>query len=198
MKRALIFGRGVGVYEEMRDAAFLLVPEKFDYTIGVGPSVAHYPGKVDAWVWFHVELFPELAGVRAKKGYSPAGSYWSIRCTGAGMRPRASSWPVNFIKDPKGGASGLIATYLALYEFECERVVLAGCPMTVEGNQVDTGRPWREATKHRWAWERDRAKLIGKVASMSGWTRELLGYPTTNWLLNQTSIGLSYAATGGE
>lgn len=177
MITALIFGRAKTVWEEIAAAKEL---SHFDYVLAVGPVAIDYPGEIDAWVWFHTELFEDCALRRAHKGHPPARSYWANLRRGI-LQPKREVPHVNRI-DCDGGASGLIATYVALDYFKATHVVLAGCPMTAEGGQYDTPKPWREAVKHRQAWLDNQAKLKERVRSMSGWTAELLGSPTVDWL----------------
>ncbi len=52
-----------------------------------------------------------------------------------------------------------------------KRIILCGCPLTgnaPEGNPYDDFRP---------GWIENKAELVGRVTSMSGWTKELLGSP---------------------
>lgn len=182
MKRALIFGRSRGVWEDMARAQAL---GDYDLIIGVGSTGVDYPGKMDVWISFHAVFFDHWSQKRAAKGYPPCQEYWSSTHRG---RPVPSRMPAPDSKIEvryyyfQGGSSGLVATAIALDPLGCDRVVLAGIPMDPEAGQYDTDQPWTEALKHRQFWERDKDKLLGKVKSMSGWTREFLGEPTREWL----------------
>lgn len=71
---------------------------------------------------------------------------------------------------PPSGSSALTGA-LAAIRLGYERIILCGCPLTgnaPEGNPYEAFRP---------GWEAKKDELIGKVKSMSGWTRELLGGP---------------------
>lgn len=184
MKRALIFGRAKGIWEEVKAAQAMA---SFDFTIGVGPSVVDYPGEVDHWVWFHTELFQNICERRAHNGYPPIKNYWSVKHGGRTRIGTANGIPINYIDWKGGGASGLIAIIIALDHLGCERVALCGIPMTPEGGQYDSVKTWKEAEKHQHAWITNKDKLIGRVRSFTGWTLELLEGqpPTAEWLAGE-------------
>lgn len=79
---------------------------------------------------------------------------------------------------PPVGRSGSSAMtgVLAALRMGYEKIVLCGCPLT--GNAPE-GNPYEA---FRLGWMDHREELIGKVKSMSGWTMELLGQPTEEWL----------------
>ena len=182
MTTALILGRGDDVFKEA-EAAHKLA--KIDFTIATGPIAVDYRD-VDYWLWFHAELFPEFSVRRANKGHPPVKEYWSVPYKGRGRQ--APGIPVKYFEWPHGGSSGLVAVGLALLEKEADRVMLAGIPMTAEGGRYDDKKPWTEAAAHRIGWDRTLNITQGKVKSFSGWTKELLGEPTAEWL------GLNVAA----
>ena len=62
-----------------------------------------------------------------------------------------------------------------------ERVILAGVPLDNERGHFDQKGDWDEAQFHRTTWMVRYEELAGKVKSMSGWTRGLLGPPTLEW-----------------
>lgn len=178
MKTALVFGRANGVWGEI--AHTLEIAGSFDEVFAVGSAGVDYPGPFKHWVTFHPSSFPIWIEKRSFKGYPPATYYWT------NARPRKmtqSGWPIplQFVSC-QGGSSGLVAVHVALDECEADRVVLAGIPMDPERGQYDSNVPWDEALKHRGAWEMAVDKLRGRVKSMSGWTQQLLGAPTAEWL----------------
>lgn len=84
-----------------------------------------------------------------------------------------------------GGSSGLYAVSVALH-LGFERVVLAGVPMTNERNAFRDEAQWKAFRRYTDAWV-DRSRnalplLAGRVRSMSGWTREILGPPELDWI----------------
>lgn len=75
----------------------------------------------------------------------------------------------------RSGSSAMTGTLAAL-RMGYDRIVLCGCPLT--GNAPE-GNPYEA---FRLGWEDRKDELIGRVKSMSGWTRELLGAPTKEWI----------------
>ena len=76
------------------------------------------------------------------------------------------------------GSSSLLGTKAALFKLGYNKVVLIGCPM-------DTGSIENKAKSYsvfRKGWLYFKSDLVGKVKSMSGWTKELLGEPTKGWV----------------
>jgi hypothetical protein len=78
------------------------------------------------------------------------------------------------------GSSGLFAVQVAL-ELGCDRIVLCGVPM--DARPHFNGPAWHDHWTYRATWQRwQAAEELENVRSMSGWTRELLGEPTREWL----------------
>lgn len=175
MTTALVLGRSASVFEEAK-AAHELGP--IDFTIATGPIAVDY-ADVDYWLWFHAELFSDFSERRTHKGYPPVKEYWSIKYRGQG---RSLYSNICYFDWPHGGSSGLAAIAMALKEKKADRVILAGIPMTADGGRYDDKKAWLEATHHRPAWVMHLPMLINRVKSFSGWTRELLGAPTSEWL----------------
>lgn len=173
--RAIVFGRAAGVWDEMVQARKLC---NFDVVIGTGHAVCDYPGEVHHWVSFHTELLRSFwVKTRRARGYSEVSNFWTALHSG---RARSTLDGIQTI-DVNGGSSGLIATMVALGPVNADKVVLCGIPMQVSP-QYDNIVPWREAVNHQAAWKAYLPQLAGRVKSMSGWTRELLGTPTKEWL----------------
>lgn len=79
----------------------------------------------------------------------------------------------------RSGSSALLGTLAAL-KLGYTRIILCGCPLT---GKNDKGGAYES---FRVGWEQKQAFLAGRVRSMSGWTQELLGVPTEEWLLEAT------------
>jgi hypothetical protein len=82
----------------------------------------------------------------------------------------------------------MLATAVALH-LGCSRIVLCGVPMTKTPHFAESvvhphTRNWSSADGHFRAWKKPDmlAKLQGRVRSMSGRTRDLLGAATPEWL----------------
>jgi len=71
---------------------------------------------------------------------------------------------------PVSGSSAILGA-LASIALGYDRIILCGCPLVgnaPEGNPYEAFRP---------GWEAVKTTVIGKIKSMSGWTREFLGGP---------------------
>ncbi len=169
MLTALILGGASGVWEEAAEARRLFTPGLLIATNHAGRD---NPEPVDHWVSFHVELFPRWIAERARKGLPPAGQLWTAQrriATDLDVR-RVANW---------GGSSGLLAVTVAL-ELGCERIVLCGVPLDASAH-YDSPESWREFGNYRKAFITRQTQMTA-VRSMSGWTRQLLGAPTGEWL----------------
>lgn len=82
-----------------------------------------------------------------------------------------------------GGSSGLFAIGVTLDKLGVD-AVLCGVPMDETPHILD-GKPWLHAGNFRKMWERRHDRMRNHVRSMSGWTRQLLGPPTREWLLDR-------------
>ena len=79
------------------------------------------------------------------------------------------------------GSSGLFAVKAAI-EHGFDRIVLAGIPMTAEGQHFLRPWSWDEWARFWAAWGEHREEISPYVRSMSGRTRDMLGAPTEEWL----------------
>ena len=87
-----------------------------------------------------------------------------------------------------GGSSSLFATRIAL-ELGYERVVLVGVPLVgdttiSDRDNTEIVEEWSAAGfgVYRGGWEKVRSEIADNVRSMSGWTRETFGAPTSEWV----------------
>lgn len=130
-------------------------------------------GRVDSWVSLHPDL---LAGwIARRRALGGQGGY----LTAAPIRPARA--PVALVFPERwGGSSGLYAVQFALERLGAARVVLAGVPVDGQPylNGAEPGFAAGERLeRYRDAWRRQVPALAGRVASLSGWSRELLGGP---------------------
>jgi hypothetical protein len=78
-----------------------------------------------------------------------------------------------------GGSSALMGVIAGL-GLGYNKIVLCGCPM--EG--PNPGHPGADYSMFQEKWIKEYLKLIPMVKSMSGFTKDLLGEPTAEWLLS--------------
>jgi hypothetical protein len=183
--RILIIGRARGVWEEVRRAQALC---EFDQTIVINSAGCDYPHVIDHWVSFHAHEFAKWSELRRKRGYPDLrGQYWCSRSS-----PRWEDKYTDLVSkvECRGGSSGMVAVRVAFVVDGLNnksypsgmRIVLAGVPLDVEAGHYDQDGEWREALLHRKIWEEQADDMRPYVKGMSGWTQQLLGAPTREWL----------------
>lgn len=170
MHKALILGGANCLESDKAQALELFEP---DLIIACNHAGRDEPGRVDHWVTMHPDLFPAWIAARREAGHPDAGQLWH-----AGHRRT----PVESTGiDSWGGSSGFLCVRVALH-LGCERIVLAGVPLRKTFDHYDKKGPWNEAVQYHSSWERRMNLIRHKVRSYSGWTAELLGWPTKEWI----------------
>jgi hypothetical protein len=81
----------------------------------------------------------------------------------------------------------LYGVRLALEFGNADKVIVIGAPLDTSGHYWDgKGKPSDSLSQflpgYKHGWEITLPKITNKVKSLSGWTQELLGTPTENWL----------------
>lgn len=129
--------------------------------------------RVDHWCTMHPDLFPMWIKARHVAGLPRVRKLWHPEHRRSPIESRSvRSW---------GGSSGLLCVAVA-YELGCSHVVLAGIPMLPNNRHYDRTARWNEARQYHAAWKAKLPDLEGRVRSLSGWTRQILGEPTMEWL----------------
>lgn len=180
IRKAIIVGRSREALDDYEAALSLC---RYDYTLVVGKMAVDFPGEIDHWVSFHGNLFARWGAERHRRGFPPPGLCWAGiykgRRLGAHLPFPA---PRRYIR-AIGGSSGYMAIQVAIDQLKAEKTVLAGIPMQAAAGHFGTDEDvWREADTYWRTWEANLDKLMGRVKSMSGRTREVLGEPTKEWL----------------
>lgn len=158
---ALVIGGAGCVWDDLR----ALGP--FSGTVvAVNDIGAYYPHRFDHWATLHPEKLAGWRMERWRRGGNGDYTTWSRR------NPELVD---HILSGWSSGSSGMLGVGVAL-EMGAEHVTLAGVPMGPEGHFFDPA-PWEDCMKYREAWEKRADALRGRVASMSGWTRNLLGGP---------------------
>lgn len=196
MKTCLVVGCASGVWDEVKAAQALC---KFDAVYCVKQAGIHWPGWFDVWATLHPEFMDayeaERRALHWPAGYeivAPVKGELGAHGSRGNVNRRVSyRWPgMN-----SSASSGIYAAKIAL-EDGFGRVVLTGIPMTVAaGHFLPKTRNVRDEVRgHAWnhrdsfmpGFQLAIPHLRGKVKSMSGHTREVLGEPTPEWLEGTT------------
>lgn len=80
----------------------------------------------------------------------------------------------------RSGSSALLGAQAAI-KLGYTRIVLCGCPLTGENDKGGSYESFRVG------WTQKKKYLNDRVRSMSGWTQELLGAPTEEWLKGEVN-----------
>lgn len=179
---ALIIGGAECVWDDLRRVEEMVGGDWPGIVIAVNDVGIHYPGRIDHWATLHAEKLDGWQRDRIHRGHGRTWTTWSRpKSTRRGVDRIVTGWT--------RGASGMLAVGVALDELGCDRVVLAGIPMDAQPHFREStvhvaGRPWHAGGSHWNAWKKDEMaeRLGGRVRSMSGKTRELLGAPDIEWL----------------
>ena len=181
MKRALVVGCANEVWQEVEAAQKLAT---FDTIYCVKMAGIHWDFGPFVWVGLHPEFMERYVAERRKLGLpdnfvsvAPLKGETARVHTFISDRYASYRWPGM----TSSGSSGLFGIKIALEDGH-DRVVLAGIPMTREAAHFQRGQPWVQIGEFTSAWTLMKPKLIGRVKSFSGWTREMLGAPTKEWL----------------
>lgn len=173
---AFVIGGAACVWEDLKRARNLCVP---DIVAVVNDMGVDYAGKIDYWVSYHSDRLAKWADQRKKKGLPPPAQFWSGLAP-VRFAPRKLRHHTN-----RGGSSGMLGAYVALDEGQATHVILIGVPINPEMphyHSHNRNQAWKDGKNYQRHWRQKYDELHGRVKSMSGWTAELLGSPTIEWL----------------
>jgi len=144
-----------------------------------------YSDRIDYWVTLHPEKMLQWQRLRRQNGYNDDYCTISHEIYQPGTIPTGDPRIDKAVKYAYpgmngSGSSGLLAVKAAQEE-GYDRIVLAGVPMTREQRHFFTNDLWNERDMFHRAWITAKPYIKDSVRSLSGWTKELLGYPTPTW-----------------
>src|SRR5205085_3452497 len=131
-------------------------------------------------VSFHAELFDKWSTYRRNRGFPSISTYWTALANGRSRAAECAGYKINIV-ECVGGSSGLIGVEVARAIGE-RKIILCGIPMEPDAAHYDENAKWNEALVHQKIWENRIPELRNVVKSMSGWTQQVLGAPTSQWL----------------
>lgn len=181
MKIALAIGSAKEVWDEVRAAHELC--DYDEYYVCKMTGIEWDMGRFH-WVTLHPEYMAEYKRLRRERGLPDCYEVVAPLIDEIGRHhehPVDRRHSYRFEGMTSSGASGLFAVKVALDD-GADRVVCAGIPMLKDSGHFFRGKPWEQVDSFRLGWERSLPHIKDKVRSLSGWTKELLGMPTPEWL----------------
>lgn len=168
---ALVVGGSEEVFEELA-AARALCGDRPTATFVCNSMIEVFPGVIDYALTLHPEETFRWLAPRRAAGLPEPRQIWSHR-----SYTNITHWVADW-----GGSCSLFATRVARQE-NFEKIILCGCPMTVENKHYKRHAPWFPAIAFRRGWAKHKHEIPERcVRSMSGWTREQFRAPDIAWL----------------
>lgn len=180
MTVALILGGAECVWTDAEAAMAMVDP---DAVIAVNDMIALWPGKITHACTLHGE---KLLGWQTGRKASGFNTDYKTAYFEKPRKRQTTPAKVDLVIEYRwphldSGSSGLYGVKVALDE-GFDRVILAGVPMDAGLGHIVRNEPWDVANRFRAAWVGAIPHILGPVRSMNGWTREILGYPSLDWL----------------
>jgi hypothetical protein len=166
---ALILGGAECVWDDAERALDMFTP---DAVLAINDSIPRWSGRLDYAVTLHPPQMEGWLKERRNKGLNVSCEVWAHKHHGNVVHRVTTDW---------AGSSGLFACKVLMQE-GFGGIVLAGVPMERERGHIVRLKPWISATMFRKGWLVHKGEISAIVRSMSGWTMELLGSPTADWL----------------
>lgn len=184
---AMVIGGASCVYDDVAALEEMYGQPWDGLTIAVNDIGCHWPREIHHWVSLHTSKFRKWTELRRQLDV-PQCKYVTW-----GQPVRFLHFPVytDRVEVPwGGGSSGMFGAQVARM-IGCTKVILCGIPMTdtrhFSESREEHGNRWARANDYWRAWVRHAALFQGWAKSMSGRTRELLGPPTPDWLLESSA-----------
>ncbi len=174
---ALILGCAECVWDDALGALELCTP---DAIFAVKDMMVKWPLRIDYGITLHPDRTDKYMRDRTVKGFKTGFPVWSYRNVGGTqvIHKTTNDW---------AGSSGLFAIKVAIKE-GFETIILAGVPMDPKYGHVARRKEWPQATMFRNGWHHHINELKPVVRSMSGWTKEMFGAPTVEWLQQRSEL----------
>jgi len=179
MTVALVAGSAACLWDDVVAARKLC---KFDAVYCVKMTGIEWPDEFDVWVTLHPEYMAEYREQRRALGL-PNG--YQVVAPTIGELGRHGVHPVDrrvsyrWAGMNASASSGIYGAKVAMEDGH--NVILAGVPMD-DSNHFSRGAPWRQHGAFEIGFQNAVPFMRGRVRSMSGRTKEILGPPTPEWI----------------
>lgn len=175
MTVALCLGGAHGAQGDWSQAMTL---GRYDYVVACNDIGAIWPGQLDAWVTLHPEKMAGWRLSRQRNGFPEARRHLAHDDY---LADGIELVEFRFPGQAASGSSGLFAAKVALCDLKADRAVLAGIPLD-RGPHFFDQIDWPNASEFIPTWKSLQPSILSRLRSMSGWTANFLGVPTTEWM----------------
>lgn len=152
---------------------------KFTTFVGVNDFGAEWPVELDYFATLHPEKLPMWKEKRKALGLNTNCTFVTRHHSTVEIRDGGLT---TFQKDKDwGGSSGLFGVQVAATIANADKIILAGIPMD-NGSHYNSEKPWQHFEFYRRGWTMRKDFFAPLTRSLSGWTRDLLGAPTAEWI----------------
>jgi hypothetical protein len=181
MNRVLVMGSSSRLWPDLQALAQITGDGRWPWTvIGVNMAGWAYPFDLHHWATLHPDHFriwkPLRESLRYPMGFKSWGGRWVTGSTDEDHEEVDEVLDVDRV-----GSSGMLAVDIARKRLEADRIVIAGMPVDATRRFYDF-RPWDSALTYQVRWRESIEDFDGRVRSMSGFTKEILGAPDRSWL----------------
>lgn len=168
----IALGGAEGVWNELSEALKLCPNADVG---GVNEAARDHEGHLSVWATLHPSKFADWQRQRERKVLNT--DY--IACAHKDDPEARLDLVTNEVWS---GTSGLYLCQVALLKLGYSQVIVCGMPLEDSPHYFDSEQ-WWAAPNYRRGWKKAvGGELSGKIRSMSGWTRELVGPPDSGWL----------------
>lgn len=189
MKTALVLGGAACIWADVEAALAL---GQYDKVVTCNDITSYWPGKIDGAVSLHSDSWGRWLHERERRGWArPDMVYGHLEARGSGKIRSGAVDQFTAYKFPgqnRTGSSGLFAVKVALYDLQCDRAVCCGIPLERGQAHFFDDKPWAGSHHHHRGWLEAKPEIKDRVRSMSGWTQELLGAPTADWVAGRDQV----------
>ncbi len=182
MANALVVGCANNVWADVKAAQELT---KFDRVYCVKLAGVHWPEDDFTWCTLHPEFMDKYESERASLGLPKGYEIVAPMSNEVGQHGQKGNINRRITYRYEGmnssASSGIYAAKIALGD-GYSKVILAGVPLDGKLGHFTRGKPWAQVDSFNNGFNKSVPHMMGKVKSMSGKTRDVLGAPTKEWL----------------
>lgn len=178
-RTALVLGSAKCLWEDVERALDIC---EFDGVVAAKGAGEVWPWHLDAWVTLHPEKIRKSIDARSRAGFPRCQRVFAHNCDASTRRYITDPVPYKFDSQNNSGSSGLFAVKVALEHLGFDRVVLCGMPLDRGYGRIDGLDLWHGSNSFLKGFQEALPDMAGRVRSMSGVTRNLLGEPDYTWL----------------